>query len=198
MKFLELLEEKNISFEIKENRLIVYDNVCLSHTQIKKLPKYSMVFMKDVDLSNTQIKKLPKYPIIFLRDLYLNHTPIKELPDNMIVNGTLNINYTLIKELPDNIIVKNYLSINGTVITKIPKNLKIERIYTPIKGKGDIYIQKNGVIVIFWHEDGIEGWEKFFKEKKSFDSNSDLILEDYNVIEQDFKIAAKLLKSWNS
>lgn len=177
MEFLELLKQRNIRFEIKGDILIVFDRVYLSNREIIELPNCSMIFLWNVKLSHTQIEEFPDCLMVFYGDVDLSYTQIKELPD-CIIKGSLNI--------------------DGTSITKIPKNLKASRIYTPVKGKLDISILKYGKIVIFWEEKNIEGWKKFFKERKPFEYCPDLTPEEYDIVEQDFETAVKLLESWNS
>lgn len=180
MKLIELLQLKNIWFEKDGNRLLVFDDAYLNNTQLKEFPSCPIVFFGDVNLSDTQIEEFPNFPISFCGSLILSDTKIKELPDSIICY---------------------FLSINGTSISKIPKKLVAACIYTPTEGELDIHIKKNGKIGINSKEKSIAEWEVFFKERKPFDESFyciELSPQSYDIVEQDFKTAVELLKTWNS
>jgi tetratricopeptide (TPR) repeat protein len=63
-------------------------------------------------LSGTQIKKLPDNMNYFKGSLSLSNSKIKELPPNLTVGGNLNVMHTSLKKLPENLKVGNTLTLS--------------------------------------------------------------------------------------
>ena len=75
-EFIEILKQLNVSYTLENDKLTINDDLDLSHTQIKELPK-------GLTVDGT---------------LYLCNTQIKELPDDLTVGGSLELYGTQIKE----------------------------------------------------------------------------------------------------
>lgn len=197
MGLIKLLKKNKIRFDIKENELIIYKDVILSYSKLKKLPDYPITFLGDVNLAHSQIEYFPDYSITFCGDVDLSYTQLKELPDNMVFNENVNLSYTQIKELPDNMTVEYNLIINDNLITKIPKKLKAGWIYIDYENELDIAIRKDGMIRIGLVQKSISDWKKSFKEDKfcKETQKNNYVIKKF---EKRFNNAVKLLKTWNS
>ena len=87
-------------------------------------------------LSGTQIKKLPENMNYFKGSLNLRFLKIKKLPPNLTVDGDLNVMHTSLKELPKNLKVGNTLTISDSRLLDNTIGLKTKNLsftYSNIK-----------------------------------------------------------------
>lgn len=124
-KIIEILEEKQIKYDLFDSKLIVHGHLDLSGLNITNLPQ-NLKVTGSLILRNTPIPKLPDGLSCGL-DLDLRASKIKSLSDNLFVGGNLYLNDTAINQLPNNLIVGWNLDLTNTQILEIPSDIIVGR-----------------------------------------------------------------------